>query len=129
MKPTVHVLGIHVPGHKIVLTSRPDEALQKDYITSPLDGYSGRATDNSYDQLAYIEHHSWHFVDACASFRNVDRDVRQPVNFANPRKSPVTSILNSVLPGTHEFFALRLLRRRFPARSWEQLRSHDGQLY
>jgi hypothetical protein len=77
MKSTVHILGIHVPGHKIVFMSRPDEALQKDDIRGPPDGYSGRATDSSYDQLTYIGHRSRHFVDACASFRNANRDVRQ----------------------------------------------------
>jgi hypothetical protein len=29
MKPTVHVLGIHLPGQKIVLTSGPGDALEK----------------------------------------------------------------------------------------------------
>jgi hypothetical protein len=34
--------------------------------------------------------------------------------------------LNSVHPKNHELFALRLLLRRFPARSWEDLRTHNG---
>jgi hypothetical protein len=29
MKPTVHVLGIHLPGQKIVLTSGPGDALER----------------------------------------------------------------------------------------------------
>jgi hypothetical protein len=49
MKPTVHVLGIHLPGKKIILTSVPDDALEKIDIPSPLERYFGRPIDSSYD--------------------------------------------------------------------------------
>jgi hypothetical protein len=37
MKPTVHVLGIHLPEQKIVLTSGPGDALEKIDIPSPFE--------------------------------------------------------------------------------------------
>jgi hypothetical protein len=37
--------------------------------------------------------------------------------------------LNSIHPKNHELFALRLLIRRFPARSWEELRNHNGIIF
>jgi hypothetical protein len=37
-------------------------------------------------------------------------------------------IINSVHPKNHELFALPLLLRRFCARSWEQLRTHNGEI-
>jgi hypothetical protein len=53
MKLTVHVLGIHLLGQKIVLISGLGDALEKINIPSPLERYFGRPIDSSYDQLAY----------------------------------------------------------------------------
>jgi hypothetical protein len=129
MKPTVHVLGIHLPGQKIVLTSWPGGALEKIDIPSPLERYFGRPIDSSYDQLTYIDYHSRYSVGALPASCDVDKDVCEPVRFANPRKNSAICILRSVHPRMHEPFALRLLLRRFPARSWEDLRFHNGEMH
>jgi hypothetical protein len=111
MKPTVHVLGIHLPGQKIVLTSRLGDALGKIDISGPLERYFGRPIDSSYDQLTYINYHSRYSVDARPVSCDVDKDVCEPVHSANPRKNPAICILHSVHPRMHEFFAERLLLR------------------
>jgi hypothetical protein len=129
MKPTVHVLEIHLPGQKIVLTSGPGDALEKIDIPSPLDRYFGRLIDSSYDQLTSIDCHSQYSVDARPASCDVDKDVCEPVCFANPKKNSAICILCSVHPRMHELFALRLLLRRFPARSWEDLRFHNGEVH
>jgi hypothetical protein len=109
MKPTVHVLGIHLPGQKIALTSVPGDALEKIDIPSSLERYFGRPIDSSYDQLTYIDYHSRHSVDARPASCDVDKNVCEPVRFANPRKSSAICIPRSVHPGMHKLFALRLL--------------------
>jgi hypothetical protein len=129
MKPIVHVLGIHLPRQKIVLTSGPGDTLENIAIPSPLERYFGRPIDGSYDQWTYIDHHSRSSVDARPVSCDVDKDVCEPVRFTNPRKSSAVCILRSVHPRMHELFALRLLLRRFPARSWEDLRFHNGEMH
>jgi hypothetical protein len=86
MKPTVHVLGIHLPGQKIVLTSGPGDALEKIDIPSPLERYFGHPIDSSYDELTCIDYHSRYSVDAPPASCDVDKYVCEPVLFANPRK-------------------------------------------
>jgi hypothetical protein len=129
MKPTVHVLGIHLPGQKIVLTSGPGDALEKIAIPSPLERCFGRPIDSLYDQLAYIDYHSRYSVDARPTSCDIDKDVCAPVRFANPRKNSAICILRSVHLPMHELSALRLLLRWFPARSWEDLRFHNGEMH
>jgi hypothetical protein len=53
MKPTAHVLGIHLPGQKIVLTSGPGGALEKIDIARGLERYLDRPIDSSDDQLTF----------------------------------------------------------------------------
>jgi hypothetical protein len=48
MEPNVHVLGIHLPGQKIVLTYEPGKALEKIDLPSPLERYFGRPINSSY---------------------------------------------------------------------------------
>jgi hypothetical protein len=79
--------------------------------------------------LTYIDYHSRCSVDARPASFDVDEDVCEPVRLANPRKNSAMCILRSVHPQMHELFALRLLLRRFPARSWENLRFHNGELH
>jgi hypothetical protein len=129
MKPNVHILGIHLPGQKIVLTSGPGDALEKIDISSPLERYLGHPIDSSYDHLTFIGHHSRYSVDARPASCDVDKDVCEPVRIANPRKNSATCILRSVHPRMHELFALGLLFRRFPARSWEDLRHDTGEVH
>jgi hypothetical protein len=128
MKPTVHVLGIHLPGQKIVLTSGPGDTLEKIDIPSPLERYFGRPIDSSSDQLTHIDHHSRHSVDPRPASCDVDKDVREPVHFAIPKKNSAICIRRSVHPPMREPFAIRLLLRRFPARSWD-LRFHNGEVH
>jgi hypothetical protein len=78
MEPTVHVLGIHFPGQKIVLTSGPGDALEKIDIPSPLEGCFGCLIDSSYEQLTYIDYHSRYSVDTRPASCDVDRDVCEP---------------------------------------------------
>jgi hypothetical protein len=126
MKPTVHVLGMHLPGQKIVLTSGPGDALDKIDVPSPLERHFGRPIDSSYDQLTYTDCHSRYSVDARPAPCDVDKDVCEPVRFANPGKNSAICILCSVHLRMPELFALRLLLRRFPARSWEDLRFYNS---
>jgi hypothetical protein len=84
MKPTVHVLGIRLPGQKIVLTSGLGDALEKIDIPNPLERYFGCPIDSSYDQLTYSDYHSRYSVDARRASYGVDKDVCEPVRFANP---------------------------------------------
>jgi hypothetical protein len=49
--------------------------------------------------------------------------------FVNLRRKTVICILQSVDRSKHELFALRILLRRFPARCWEDLRTHHGQTW
>jgi DNA polymerase III delta prime subunit len=127
MKPSVRILGIHLPGQKIVLTSGPGDSRDKIDIPSPLERYFGRPKDCRYDELTYLEYHSRYSVDDCPTSEYAFPDVCEPVRFSNERKKPVLCIINSVHPKNHELFALRLLLRRFPARSWADLRNHNGE--
>jgi hypothetical protein len=102
MKSTVGVLGIHLPGQKIVLTSGPGDALEKIDIPSPLKRYFGSLIDSSYDQLAYLDYYFWHSVDARPASCDGDKDVCEPVRFANPRKNSAICILRSVHPPMHD---------------------------
>jgi hypothetical protein len=129
MKLTVHVLGIHLPGQKIVLTSGPGDALEKINIPSLLERYFGRPIDSSYGQLTYIDYHSRYFVDARPASCDADKDVCEHVRFVNPRKNSAVCILRSVHPRMHELFALKLFLRRFPARSWEDFRFQNGEMH
>jgi hypothetical protein len=63
LKPTVPILGIHLPGQKIVLTSGPDDALDKVDVPSPLEAYFGRPTQDSYHELIDLEEHSRYSMD------------------------------------------------------------------
>jgi hypothetical protein len=101
MKSTVHILGIHVPGQKIVLTSESDGGLEKIDIQSLLEKYFGRPIDSLHDHLTYVD-------DRPASC-DVDKNVCEPVRFANPRINSAICILRSVHPRMHEVFALRPL--------------------
>jgi hypothetical protein len=47
----------------------------------------------------------------------------------NPRKNSTICILSSVHPRMHERSARRLFLRRFPARRWENLRFHNGEVH
>jgi hypothetical protein len=58
MKPTVHILGIHLPGKKIVLTAGSANAVANVYIPTPLQRHFGRLTDGPFDRLTYLEQHS-----------------------------------------------------------------------
>jgi hypothetical protein len=113
----VCILRIHLQGRKIVLTTGPDDALEKVDIPSPLERYFGRPIDSSYDSLTYLDYYSNYSTVVQNKSGNLDPDVCQPVNFAQPRKKPILCILNSVHPKDQELFALRLLLRRFPARN------------
>jgi hypothetical protein len=86
MKPTVHILAIHLPAQKIVLARDPDESLKRIHIVSPFERWFGRPIDSSHDQLIYIGDHSRYSLDARSFSRDVERDVCQPVHFANPSK-------------------------------------------
>jgi hypothetical protein len=89
----------------------------------------GHPIDSSYNQLTYIDYHSRYSVDARPASCDGDKNVCEPVRFDNPRKNSAICILRSVHPWTHEPLALRLLLRRFPARSWENLRFHNGEVH
>jgi hypothetical protein len=62
LKSIVHLLGIHLPGQKMVLTSGLGDALEKINIPSPLERDFSRPIDSSYDQLTYIDYHSRYSV-------------------------------------------------------------------
>jgi hypothetical protein len=57
---------------------------------------------------------------------SVNSDIWEHVRFANPRNNPVLSIVNTIHPKNLELFALRPFLRRFAARTWEELPTHNG---
>jgi hypothetical protein len=120
MKPTVQILGIPLPGKKKVLTSWPAEAVENVDIRIPIEKYFGHPTNNSFDQLTYLEYQSRYSIVDHPTFADIHPDVCDPVRFANLRKEPMLCIINSVHPRNHELFASRLLVRRFPTRPWEE---------
>jgi hypothetical protein len=128
LKPSVQVLNIHLPGKKIVLAAGRTEALQKVDIPSPVERYLGRPMESSFDQLMYIKYHSQYSVDACPKSVDVHPDVCDPVRFANQRKESILCIINAVHQKNRELFALKLLLQSFPARSWEELRTVEGEI-
>jgi hypothetical protein len=128
MKPAVVILGIHFPGKKVVLTASPADALKKVDIPSSLERYLGRPTDSSFDELTYLEYHSRYSVDEHHNSDDAHRDVYNPGRFANSRKGAVLCIMNTAHPRNHELFALRLLLRRGPARSWEVLHTINDEI-
>jgi hypothetical protein len=129
MKPTVIILNIHLQGKKIVLTSGRSDAQQKIDNPSPLERYLGRPRHVSHDLELYTEYYAGYSLDPkhCAS--NGQPDLCDPVNYANPRKKPVICIMNSVPPDQQELFALRLLLKTIPARSWQELYTVNDQVY
>jgi hypothetical protein len=126
---TVHVIRIHLPGQKIVLIFGPGDVLENIDIATPLEKYFSRPIDSSYEQLIYIDCHSRYSINARPASCEVDTDVCEPVRLASPRKNYVICNLRSVHSRMHDLFALRLLLRRFPARSWENLRFHNGEVH
>jgi hypothetical protein len=103
--------------------------LEKIDVQGSLEKHFGRPIDRSYDQLTYIDYRPRYSVDARPASCDVDKDACERVHFANPRKNSAICILRSVHPQMHELFTLRLLLRRFPARSWEDLRFHNGEVH
>jgi hypothetical protein len=83
MKPTVIILGIHLPGQKIVLTTGRADALQKADVPSPLEMYLGRPKDSSFHDLTDLDHHSRCSVDDHSTSSNVHRDVCEPFRLGN----------------------------------------------
>jgi hypothetical protein len=111
------------------LTYVPVGALEKTDIPSPLERYFGRPIDGSYDQLPYINYRSRYSVNGRPISCNSNKNVWEPIHFANPRKNSAICIVRLVHPRMHELFALRLLLRGFPARSWEDLRFPNGEVH
>jgi hypothetical protein len=79
--------------------------------------------------LISLDCHSRYSVDTRPASCGVDKDVCEPVRFPNPRNNSAICILRSVHPLMHELFVLRLLLRRFPARSWEDLRFNNSEVH
>jgi hypothetical protein len=101
----------------------------KDWYPKPSWKIFGSPIGSSYDHLTYIDCHSWYSVDARPASCDVDKDGFEPVRFASPRKNSAVCILHSVHPRTEKLFALELLLRQFPARRWEDLRYHNGEVH
>jgi hypothetical protein len=129
LKPTVNLLTIHLQGKKIVLASDRDDEQMKADIPSRLERYFGRPTGQRSDALRYTDYYSMYVVDSKRGSENPDQDQCDPVQYANRRKTPIICIINSVNIRDSELFALRLLLRLYPARSWEELRTRDGQVF
>jgi hypothetical protein len=128
IKPAVEVLNIHLEGQKIVWACDQRDAEMKIDLPSRLERYFGRPNDEKYDNLTYTDYYSQYNVVSRPG-RNMDEDVCIPTHFVSMRKSPIICVLNSVRIHNTELFALRLLLRLYPARSWEELRARDGVLF
>jgi hypothetical protein len=122
------MLGIHVPGQKIVLTSRSGNVLDNVDVPSPVERFLGRPTDSSFELLTDLEYHFGYGIDTHPTPTNVHPYVFQPVCFANLRNEPVLCIINPVYPKAQGLFTFRLFLRRFCARSLGGLGSHDGEI-
>jgi hypothetical protein len=128
IKPTVQFLGIHLPGKKIVLRAAPVDPVESVGIPSPIEKYLGRPTDSSFDHLTYLDYHSWYFIVDHPTSPDTHPNVYNPVRFPNSRKEQMLCVINFVHPKNHQLFAMRLLLRRFPARTWGQLRTVDDEI-
>jgi hypothetical protein len=129
MKPRVRSLGIHLPGKKIVMTSGgADRPVQVD-VPSPLERYLGRPLGHRYEILTFMEYYAEYSVESKRRSESSDPDQCQPLYYANRMQKPILCMLHSVHPRDRERFALRLLLRNFPARSWEELRTRNGRIW
>jgi hypothetical protein len=129
MKPTVRSLGIHLPGKKVVLAACQSDPLGRVDIPSPLERYLNRCPDVRFDAISYIEDYSKYSVDSRPKGEESWPDRCDTPHFANLRRKPIICMLNTVCPSDPERFALRLLLQTFPARSWEDLRDRNGQVW
>jgi hypothetical protein len=128
MKPTVIILGIHLPGEKTVLTSGRADALPMVDVLSPLERCLGRPRDSVFHHLTYLDDHSRCSVDDHSASSGVHWDICEPVRFANLRKGLVLCIVNAHHPRNHKLLALQLLLRCFAAGTWEELQTCNGEL-
>jgi hypothetical protein len=128
MKSTVQILGIDLRGKKIVLMARPGDAVEKVDVPSSLETYLGRPVESSFDRWTYLEYHSWYSIADHPTSLDVDPDVCDPVHFPNVRKALVPCIINSVHPRYDELFVLRLLFRRFLARTLDELQTVNDEI-
>jgi hypothetical protein len=123
--PTVITLGIHLEGKKIVLAHGPRDAQTRIDTPSRLERYFGRPGDTAYDELTYLDYYANSSLESTGG-TDENKDFCDPPNFAIARKKKIQCLMPSVSPQDHELFALRMLLKRFPARSWDELRTYNG---
>jgi hypothetical protein len=125
-RPTVATLDVHLPGQRIVLSSNREAALERVDIARALESYLGRPRYLGLDELTYLDSDVPSSVDYRGASSSSNHDQGEHVHWANPRKRSILCMLISVHLGHLERFALRLLLRDFPARSWDDVRTRHG---
>jgi hypothetical protein len=123
------MLSIHHEGKKVVLAADRVEAGRKVDLPSRLERYFGRPLGLEYDGLRYIDYYAQYYLVCEERSENCRSDRCIPRAYLHLRKAPVICVINAVSIRDEELYALRLLLRIYPARSWGDLRLHDGCLF
>jgi hypothetical protein len=55
MKSTVQILGVGLPGKKMLLTSGPVDALDRVDMPNPIERHFGRRIGSSFDQPTHLK--------------------------------------------------------------------------
>jgi hypothetical protein len=129
MSPTVITLGFHLDGKKIVITGLHEDPKKRVDVPSRLERYFGRPEGEEFDRLTYCDYFAEYLVEARRSSGSGIPDQCRPPHFANRRRKPVICMLRTVTPENTEEFALRLLLRHFPGRTFEELRTRNGTVF
>jgi hypothetical protein len=132
LKPTVLIFTIHLEGKKVVLASSPSDALQKVDIPSPLERFFRRPAGAPYDRLTVLDYHSKYVTEPLSDTEDPTRATFE--HGENPRtvklrRKPILCMLGAVHVSNTELFTMRILLRQFPARNWQELRTHNGTTY
>jgi hypothetical protein len=130
MKPTVLMLGIHLPDQKIILTRRGGaDAREIVDLPSQLERYFGRPGSPEFDLLKYEDYYSQYTVESRRARDTSCPGLGDPVHVANMRKTDCLCMLHEVRACNQPKFAVRILLRPFSARSWDDFRTRNGQLF
>jgi hypothetical protein len=129
ISPTVLMFSIQLEGQKVVFVVGPEDALEKVDNASPLERYFNRPKAPQFDELTFLDYYSQYSLETVQPSDNALPDDCPNRRYANPRRKPILCMFKNVNPSKHEVFALRILLARFPARSWEDFRTHNGQTW
>jgi hypothetical protein len=82
-----------------------------------------------FEDLTFLDYYSQYSLETLQRSENSLPDGCPNCRYANARRKPILCMFKNVNPSKHELFALRVLLARFPAHSWQDLRTHNGQTW